>query len=107
MARAILSVVRQQGKATSGVYRGLSYVHITGQGLDISVLGEDWEKILPFIQDGSFDPALVPVSARVGYLHPERHYDAPTLDTQDVLFYERVLSILQDIFTDDYPTSDL
>lgn len=83
MAKAIVAVVRDLGKVHAGVHRNVPYVRLTGRDFDLTVLGSDWEKILPYIQDGSFSPAL------------------------DKLFYERVLYILQELFPDDYPTSNL
>lgn len=107
VAVAIIAIVRQQGVARSGVFKNVPYVRLSGQGFDLSVLGEDWEKILPFIQDGTFNPSLVPVAAVAGYLHPEEQNNVATLDVRDRLFYERVLYTLQGLFPDDYPTSNL
>lgn len=107
VARAIIAIVREQGKAYAGVYRNVPYVRLLGEGFDLSILGSDWEMILPYIQDGTFNPSLVPASATVGYLDPSTHYDSATLDVRDKLFYERVLHILQGIFPDDYPVSNL
>lgn len=107
VAKAIVAVVRDLGRAQVGVYRNVSYVRLTGRDFDLTVLGSDWEKIFPYIQDGSFNPALVPASPKTGYMDPNEHYDEATLDVRDKLFYERVLYILQDLFPDDYPTSNL
>jgi hypothetical protein len=102
-----MSVVRRQAVARAGVYRNVPYVRLTGKDLNLTILGEDWEKILPFIQDGTFNPVLVPTSSHVGWLHPDRHFDSASLDARDPRFYERVLHILQGLFPDDYPTSNL
>lgn len=107
VARAIVAVVRHQARVGIGVYRNMRFVRLTGQDFDMAVLGEDWEKILPFIQDGTFDPSLVPVAPQVGYINPAVHYDTATLDARDIRFYERVLYILEGLFPEDYPTSNL
>ncbi len=107
LARAIIAVVRGQARTTIGVVQSVRYVRLTGQDFDLAVLGEDWEKILPFIQDSTFNPALYPVVSRTGYLDPMIHYDTASLDVRDVRFYERVLAILEEQFPDDYPTSNL
>lgn len=107
VARAIVAVVRKQGHARAGVLRQVPYVRLLGRDFDLSILGSDWEKILPYIQDGTFDPIIVPASPQTGYLSPDTQYDSATLDDRDSLFYERVLRILQGLFPGDYPTSNL
>ena len=83
------------------------YVRLLGRGFDVSILGSDWQKIMPYIQDGTFNPTLVPTAPQTGYLNPNIQYDSATLDDRDQLFYERVLHILQGLFPEDYPTSNL
>lgn len=107
VARAIISVIRLQGKARVGVYQNMPYVRLTGTGFDVSILGEDWEKILPYIQDGTLNPSLVPASPKVGYINPDVQYSSSTLDSKDPRFYDRVLYILEGLFPEDYPTSNL
>lgn len=103
VALAIVSYYRQQCSVLSGTHRHLPYVRFVGRGLDVSVLGEDWEKILPFVKDGTFNPSQTPTSPFVGYLHPDRHYAQATLDSRDIRFYERVLGVLEQLFPGDYP----
>jgi hypothetical protein len=43
----------------------------------------------------------------VGFLRPEIHYKAPTIDIRDKGFYRRVLNTLQGLFTEEFPTSNL
>lgn len=102
-----MAVVRKQGIAHVGVLSNVPYIRLIGRGFDLSILGEDWEKILPFVQDDTFNPMVVPASACVGYLDPKEHFDSATLDEADRPFYERVLFTLQQLFPDDYPTSNL
>lgn len=107
MAKAIVSVVRKQARATAGVHQHIAYVWLVGEDSNVVVLREDWEQIMPFIQDGTFTPMQTPAVAQVGYLHPGTHYDDPTIDQRDPYFYGRVLGILRGLFTEEFPTSDL
>ena len=109
MAKAIISVIRKQAKASTGVYQGLGYVWLKGQDSDVVVLKEDWGKILPYVEDGSFSPQQVPAAGTqpAGYIYPNRHYDDSTLDQRDPYLYSRALHILQGLFPEEYPESEL
>ena len=79
-------------------------IRIWGSGVDVVVRGEDWEKIIPYLRDGTFNPIAVPVPKSVP-LHPV--LDLSLLDARQQAFYARVLGVLQTLFPDDYPTSNL
>lgn len=81
-------------------------VYLSGRGFNIVVRGDDWEKIIPYLRDGVFNPEIVPVE-RPQYLLPEVMLDVAILDRTDQDFYQRVLGVLQGLFPEDYPTSDL
>jgi hypothetical protein len=107
VAKAIVAVVRKQAQARTGRHQHVGYVWLKGVDTDVVVLQEDWELIFPFIQDGTFSPMLTPTQSRVGFLRPEIHYKAPTIDIRDKGFYRRVLNTLQGLFTEEFPTSNL
>jgi hypothetical protein len=107
VARAIISIIRKQGTAKVVSRYGLHYVQLVGRDFNLVILMEDWEKILPYIREGSFNSTIFPIGYEVCYSDPSSHYDSATLDEADKLFYERTLYILQGLFQEDYPTSDL
>jgi hypothetical protein len=106
VAKAIVAVIRKKSRASVGVHQNLSYVWLRGDDPGVVVLKEDWEKILPYIEDGTFDPTQTPVP-RVVPLDPNVMYDEATIDLQDSYLYSRVLVVLRQLFPEKYPTSDL
>lgn len=106
VAKAIVSFIRKQSHASVGVSQNLAYVWLRGNDPGVVVLKEDWEKILPYIEDGTFSPTQLPVP-RICPLDPRVTYDDATLDWQDAYLYKRVLVVLQGLFPEEYPTSDL
>lgn len=100
-------MARRQARAYTAGTRHVRYVRIHGPTVDVVVLGEDWELILPFLEDGTISPIRTPTSAKFGYLHPSAVFDEPTLDQTDPRMYERILHVLQGVFPEEYPTSDL
>jgi hypothetical protein len=103
VARAIVAVVRKQAQASRERYQGVGYVRLSGSGIDEIVLASDWDLVTPFIEDGTFSPLTYPTGSCFGYLDPDTHFDGATLDRKDWYFYQRVLGVLEQIFTDSYP----
>jgi hypothetical protein len=103
VARAIVAFTRRHAKSAEYERHGVAFVHLFGIGVDVTILNEDWKKIVPYFQDGTFNPAIVPVG---------RSFDGPNseasiADVVDPDFYRRVLHVLQQLFTEDFPTSNL
>jgi len=82
------------------------YVRIFGSTVNAVILKEDWALILPKIEDGTIS-LFNPSSMKFGYLHPPVTYSDVMLDQNDPRLYERILHTLQELFPEEYPTSDL
>jgi hypothetical protein len=102
-ARAIVAYQRGRARVQGGQGRGIGYVHFMGPDVDVVIRREDWLKILPFIQAGTFEPQLVPVGTPT-VRDPAVHFASGTLDLRDRVLYARVLGVLQGLFSDDYPS---
>lgn len=104
LARAIIAVVRRRARA--GVFRvsDVGVVELQGLGVSVLVHGTDWQRILPYVQDESFNTQLNPAGPSVGYLDPDIAYGEPILDRADLQLYNRIYGILRGLFTETYPT---
>ena len=107
LARGIVAVIRNRAHARAHVARNVPFVRIKSDEHDILVMKEDWEKILPYIQDGTFNPMVVPRNPQVGYLDFRIAYGEPVLDHADRRLFEAILGTLQLLFTERFPTSDI
>ncbi len=108
LARLIVAILRRRGSAGVAVRGGVevAILHDTA-GHSLIVHKDDWSKILPLIQDGSFNSLLTPIAPKVGYLRRKEAYSEPILDRADIFLYERILSTLRGLFTEAFPTSNL
>ena len=107
LALAIVGATRKLGVlAERRVYDTTPVVYLHGRGFNIVVRGDDWDLITPYLRDGSFNTEIIP-SERPQYLQPGVMLTPATLDSADQDFYSRVLGVLQRLFPEDYPTSDL
>jgi len=100
-------MARFQARAYTHRAQHVRYVRIFGPTVEAVVLEEDWRLILPKIEDGTISPIRTPTSASFGFLHPEVTLDQPILDQGDPRLYDRILHTLQELFPEEYPTSDL
>lgn len=107
LARGIIAVIRKRGTIRAHVSRNVPFVRIRSSELDILVMKADWLLILPFIQDGTLNPRVYPRAAHVGYLEFRVAYGEAVQDHADRHLYEVILGLLQQLFTDVFPTSDL
>jgi len=107
LARGIIAVIRKRGHIRAHVSRNVPFVRIRSSELDILVMKQDWVQILPFIQDGTINPRAYPRAAHVGYLEFRVAYGEAVQDHADKHLYEVILGLLQQLFTDAFPTSDL
>jgi hypothetical protein len=82
---------RRQVQVTKGVLNEVAYIRLYNPGIiDVVVRWEDWVKILPYITDGSFDTAT---------------YSCPTTMDQYDQLYQRILNVLNQLFTIEFPQS--
>jgi hypothetical protein len=93
VAQAIVGFTRGEGSVHRGFFRGTEVVEFHSKGsADVTILATDWDHILPYIQQGYFNPILVAFGTGLGYTSS---------------FYDYVLGILRREFPDTYPTSSL
>ena len=103
VARAIVAHTRGHAKSAQYERRGVSFVRIVGIGVNVVVLIEDWKKIVPYLQDGTFNPAVVPVARSFASSASE----ATHAHINDPDFFNRILRTLLGLFPNDFPTSNL
>lgn len=105
LALAISAFQRGQATVRNGYSGTLGYVYLAGDGFDILVLADDWNQVVPFLRDGTFNPEIVATPA-IGVADPNEYYATPFLAANDPL-YRRVYDTLYPLFPDAYPTSNL
>jgi hypothetical protein len=107
LARGITSAIRGIAKAGKVVVHGLTCIHITASGYSFVVRGDEWEKIAPYLTDGTLDPLAFPPSV-IFPLDPTSFYDPSVIDVNDAAFYEKVLNLLGTLFSGRrFPLSNL
>lgn len=104
LARAIIAVVRRRARAGFFRVQDVDVVELQGVGVSALVQGADWARILPYLQDESFNTLLTPAAATFGYNDPDIAFGEPILDRADLQLYHRVHGTLQGLFTETYPT---
>jgi hypothetical protein len=98
VARAIVGFHRGFCKVKPGFVRNVSYVEFTGDAFAVVVRGDDWDKIKPYIEDGTLAPPPEPLTNWAGT-------SIANIDQRDPEYYAVVLGVLQRLFTQEYPTS--
>lgn len=108
VALAIVAANRGQCSPQRVFFRGTEVVDFRAPGIfSVVVLASDWDKLLPYIQQGYFSPILVASQPSTGYTRPDVWKSLSLLGVSSPSFYHYVLGILQKEFTDTYPTSML
>lgn len=106
LAWTITAYVRGRARVRVQTPKNVKYVQIyTSTGPDVMVRAEHWEKILPFLQDGTFNPQIVPVEAPSRALDAGTRLSVSTTKASDPL-YKRVLFYLSQTFTTTVPSGD-
>ena len=105
LARAIVAYMRRLDITLhAGQTCNVAYVLFQGERNSFQVLvrGDDWSKIVPFLQDGTFDPPSEP-------LLPWRNgvVNLSNVDIFDPYYYGKVLGVLNGLFPQGFPTSYL
>jgi hypothetical protein len=103
LARAIVAYMRRLDVSLhAGFVQNVSYVLFQGDGGSFQVLvrGDDWTKIVPYIQNDTLTPAFdMPLRPGTATL--------ANIDVYDPVYYNKVLGVLGTLFPTDYPTSYL
>lgn len=84
--------------------KNVDYVELSGTNIEVLILRSDWDKILPLVQEGAFDPLVDPVESGVAYSDPKIAYNEPVLDRADRRLYNRIVGSLYDLFPETFPT---
>lgn len=95
----MVGYARGLAKVKTGFVRDTAFVILKGDGLEVVVRGDDWAKIVPFLQDNTLSPppdvfGLTTTSTSLA-----------DIDIRDPGYYALVLGVLQGLFTQDYPFS--
>ncbi len=106
VARALVSLYRRQAKVETGFVRNIGYVLITASDFKVQILASDWAKILPRIQDESFNQVVTKSQVDSVYIDPLASHASSIIDHTDREYYLRVLYTLQALFSEAYPTSN-
>jgi len=107
VARALVSLFRKQAVVKTGRTKNLGYVRIEAHDFQVQILAEDWAKIMPYIQDETFNQVVVKSQIDPVVINPLVAHDSSIIDGVDRQYYLRVLQILQGLFPVAYPTSPL
>ena len=102
LARAILGYLRGFVKVHSGFKHNVQWYAFQGPAFQVVLRGDDYAKIVPLIATDQFNPVPFPsLPWRYGAVNLS---NLPVFDSYN---YNRVLTLLQGIFTEDFPTSYL
>lgn len=104
LARAIVAVTRIRARAGVATVANVPYVEIVGKNVNVMVPAEDWKRILPYVQDESFNPNVYPARQATQPLDPQIAFDELLLDHADKPLFERTLGILTGLFNETFPT---
>lgn len=107
VARALVSLFRKQAEVKTGTAKEISYVRIQSPSLTVQILAEDWAKILPYLQDDTLNQVVNKMQEDTVWGNQVTAHDASTIDQVDRGYYYAVLSLLQRLFTEAYPTSSV
>lgn len=106
LARAIVGHIRKKVDVKNGVYLDQTFVCFTGPGVQVLVRGEDWNLILPYLKDGSFNPLVIP-DPQIVTVDRTVRYEPSVIPYQDRPLYIRVLNVLTSLFPLIFPVSKL
>ena len=107
VARALVALFRKQAVVKTGTVKNISYVRIEAVEFHVQILAEDWAKILPYIQDDSFNQEVVKTQIDSVWVDPLVAHATQFIDRTDRQYYLRILQVLQGLFPTAYPTSQL
>jgi hypothetical protein len=98
LAKAMVSYMRKEAKVETFFVKDVACVYFSGVGVSTLVRSDDWAKVLPFLEDGTFDSKLTPVvSVRTNY----NESDLADIYSSDM--YHRILRTLDPLFPVSFP----
>lgn len=103
VSRAIVCAIRGRARIEVQHWNHTPLIHLTGPSFDIYIRGSDWERILPYIVGGQFNPLIVatkPIGLRT-------LFDESKIDLAYDPLYQRVYGTLKTLFTNIAPNPDL
>ncbi len=107
VARAIVACERGQARVYRDFRANIAIIILKGVGIDVLVRGDDWALILPYLNDTTSQFSFLPTpwsTSNTGRTTVALDEDQTQ---QDPELYQRVLTVLNTLFTRDYPTSNL
>lgn len=104
VARALVAAMRKQAQVKTGRVENIGYVRIETSDFQVQVLASDWAKILPYLQDESFNQVVVKSQIDPVVSDPLTAHASPIIDRTDKQYYLKVLHVLQRLFPEKYPT---
>lgn len=107
VARALVSLFRKQATLKTGITKNVGYVRIEAVGFQVQILQEDWNKILPSLKDDFLNQVVFKTQVDPTVLYPVQEHEPSIIDRTDQQYYTRTLQLLQELFTEAYPTSQL
>lgn len=99
LARAITGFERGLVSVERCYKKQVAYIRLFCKDFEVRVLANDWNKLLPFLSTQGplqYDPPFTTNSR-----------DVSNIEIWDPVFYQKVYSTLQIVFTKSYPTSRL
>jgi hypothetical protein len=109
LVRSMIGVLRGYIQFAATRVQGERVVKFSSsQGFQLSVVEEDWSKVLPFLRDGTFTPMLNPIGHRdVQFIDPRVAYSGSFADNEDFQLYLYMLGTLEPLFPEFWPTSNI
>ncbi len=105
LARALVAVFKKRGQAKIGVKKNVRFVRLETPEFHVQLLASDWAKIMPYIEDESFNQVVVKSQIDSVWVDPVSAHATALISRTDQQYYLRILGILQGLFPTAFPTS--
>lgn len=108
LARGILAFIRKQARVDRVAVNNVGAIRLFSAtaGVDLLVRSDDWIKLVPYLKDGTLDTTLLPV-AEAQVFDTSSKFDSSVLDVSDKELYDRILTLLNQLFPIKFPTTNL
>lgn len=105
LARALVAVFRKRGQAKIGIKKNVRFVRLETPEFHVQLLASDWAKIMPYIEDESFNQVVVKSQIDSVWIDSLTAHATALVIRTDQQYYLRILTVLQGLFPTAYPTS--